>query len=193
VARALLEECLTVVMREVSHRKLLLVLCLELLGEVVTAQGEPVWAARLWGAAETVRTSTGLSMPPALLIIYEQFTASVCTQLGEEAFQAALAEGRGMTAEQALTAQGPVTMSMPIPASLPSPPPTKTSSYPSSLTAREVEVLRLVAQGMTNEQMAKQLVISPRTVNTHLTSIFGKIGVSTRSAATRFAIDHHLI
>jgi predicted ATPase/DNA-binding CsgD family transcriptional regulator len=193
VARALLEECLTVVMREVSHRKLLLVLCLELLGEVVTAQGEPVWAARLWGAAETVRTSTGLAMPPALLIIYEQFTASVCTQLGEEAFQAALEEGRGMTAEQALTAQGPVTMSMPIPASLPSPPPTKTSSYPSSLTAREVEVLRLVAQGMTNEQMAKQLVISPRTVNTHLTSIFGKIGVSTRSAATRYAIDHHLI
>src|SRR6266704_4020181 len=193
VARALLEECLTVVMQEVSHRKLLLVLCLELLGEVVTAQGEPVWAARLWGAAETVRTSTGLSMPPALLIIYEQFTASVCTQLGEEAFQAALAEGRGMTAEQALTARGPVTMSIPIPALLPSPPPTKTSSYPSSLTAREVEVLRLVAQGMTNEQMAKQLVISPRTVNTHLTSIFGKIGVSTRSAATRYAIDHHLI
>ena len=84
-------------------------------------------------------------------------------------------------------------MSIPIPALLPSPPPTKTSSYPASLTARDVEVLRLVAQGMTNEQMAKQLVISPRTVNTHLTSIFGKIGVSTRSAATRYAIDHHLI
>ena len=54
-------------------------------------------------------------------------------------------------------------------------------------------MLGLVAQGMTNEQVAKQLVISPRTVNTHLTSIFGKIGVSTRSAATRYAIDHHLV
>ena len=193
VARALLEECLAVVMQEESHRKYLLVRCLELLGEVVSAQGEPVWAAHLWGAAETVRTSTGLAIPPGALIIYEQFTASVCIRLGEEAFQAALAEGRGMTAEQALTAQGPVTMSMPIPASLPSPPPTKPSSSPSGLTAREVEVLRLVAQGMTNEQMAKQLVISPRTVNTHLTSIFGKIGVSARSAATRYAIDHHLI
>jgi DNA-binding NarL/FixJ family response regulator len=41
--------------------------------------------------------------------------------------------------------------------------------------------------------MAKQLVISPRTVNTHLTSIFSKIGVSTRSAATRYAIDHYLV
>jgi DNA-binding NarL/FixJ family response regulator len=56
-----------------------------------------------------------------------------------------------------------------------------------------VEVLRLVAQGLTNEQVAEQLVISPRTVNTHLTSIFSKIGVSSRGAATRYAIEQHLI
>jgi len=55
-----------------------------------------------------------------------------------------------------------------------------------------VEVLRLVAQGLTNEQVAEQLVISPRTVNTHLTSIFSKIGVSSRGAATRYAIEHNL-
>ena len=60
-------------------------------------------------------------------------------------------------------------------------------------TPREVEVLRLVAQGMTNEQVANQLVISPRTVDTHLTSIYGKIGVSSRSAATRYAMKHHLV
>jgi tetratricopeptide (TPR) repeat protein len=107
-ARALLEECLTVARRWESHRKLLLVRCLELLGEVAAAQGEPVWAARLWGAAETVRTSSGLAIPPGLRIIYEQFTASVCTRLGEEAFQAALAEGRAMILEQVLTVQGQV-------------------------------------------------------------------------------------
>jgi DNA-binding NarL/FixJ family response regulator len=56
-----------------------------------------------------------------------------------------------------------------------------------------VEVLRLVAQGLTNEQVAEQLVISPRTVNTHLTSIYGKIGVTTRSAATRYAVEHRLV
>ena len=66
-------------------------------------------------------------------------------------------------------------------------------TYPDGLTAREVEVLHLVAQGLTNEQAAEQLVISPRTVNTHLTAIYGKIGVSSRSAATRYAIEHHLI
>jgi DNA-binding NarL/FixJ family response regulator len=54
-------------------------------------------------------------------------------------------------------------------------------------------VLQLVAQGLTDTQIAKQLVISPRTVNFHLTSIYSKIGISSRAAATRYAIEHHLI
>ncbi len=54
-------------------------------------------------------------------------------------------------------------------------------------------MLCLVDQGMTNEQVAEQLVVSPRTVNTHLTSIFGKIRVSSRSTATRYVMEHHLI
>ena len=69
----------------------------------------------------------------------------------------------------------------------------KAPTYPDGLTAREVEVLRLVAQGLTYEQVAEQLVISPRTVNSHLTSIYGKIGVTSRSAATRYAIEHQLV
>ena len=68
----------------------------------------------------------------------------------------------------------------------------KAPSYSDGLTARVVEVLGLVAQGLTNEQVAEQLVISPRTVNSHLTSIFGKIGISSRGAATRYAIEHNL-
>jgi len=59
--------------------------------------------------------------------------------------------------------------------------------------ARGVEVLRLMAQGLADAQVAEQLVISPHTVNTHLTAIYGKIAVSSRSAATRYAIEHHLI
>jgi len=54
-------------------------------------------------------------------------------------------------------------------------------------------VLRLLAQGLTDAQIAERLIISPRTVNTHLTSIYGKIQVSSRSAATRYAIDHQLV
>jgi LuxR family maltose regulon positive regulatory protein len=68
----------------------------------------------------------------------------------------------------------------------------KASGASLGLTAREVEVLRLLAAGLTDAQIAGQLVISSRTVNAHLTSIYHKIAVSSRAAATRYAIEHHL-
>lgn len=63
---------------------------------------------------------------------------------------------------------------------------------PHDLTAREVEVLCLVADDLTNAQIAKQLSLSLHTVNTHLRSIFNKIGVSSRAGATRFAVENNL-
>ncbi len=60
------------------------------------------------------------------------------------------------------------------------------------LTAREVEVLQLLAQGLSNKQIAKQLILSPHTVSGHIQSIFGKLALNTRSAATRYALEHHL-
>lgn len=92
-----------------------------------------------------------------------------------------------MTPEQAFNARGPVTISTSTPLAK------SLTTCPDGLTDREVEVLLLVAQGKTNRQVAEQLVISPRTVNTHLTSIFGKISVNSRSAATRYVMEHHLI
>jgi DNA-binding NarL/FixJ family response regulator len=61
------------------------------------------------------------------------------------------------------------------------------------LTAREVEVLRLLAQDWTDAQIAEQLVISPRTVNRHTTSLYSKLGVSSRATALRSASEHHLL
>ena len=55
-----------------------------------------------------------------------------------------------------------------------------------------MEVLRLVANGLTDAQIADQLVISPRTVGKHLQSIYSKLYLPSRSAATRWAIEHHL-
>ena len=66
-------------------------------------------------------------------------------------------------------------------------------TYPAGLTAREVEVLRLVASGLTNAQIAQKLVISTRTVNAHMRSIYNKLEISSRTAATRYAIDHELV
>ncbi|HET8629819.1 MAG TPA: LuxR C-terminal-related transcriptional regulator, partial [Thermomicrobiales bacterium] len=65
-------------------------------------------------------------------------------------------------------------------------------TYPAGLTAREVEVLKLVAQGLTDAQVAERLFLSPRTVGKHLTSVYTKLGVASRLAAARFALDHGL-
>lgn len=62
-----------------------------------------------------------------------------------------------------------------------------------SLTRREVEVLRVVAAGHTNREIASELFLSEKTVARHLSNIFGKLGVSSRSAATAYAFEHHLI
>ena len=64
---------------------------------------------------------------------------------------------------------------------------------PAGLTAREVEVLRLLARGLTNKQAAQQLEISPKTVGRHVESIYSKIGASTRAAAALFAVEHDLL
>lgn len=67
------------------------------------------------------------------------------------------------------------------------------SNYPAGLSRREVEVLRLVANGLTDAGVAEQLFISPRTVGTHLTSIYTKLDVSSRTAAARFAVEQGLV
>jgi DNA-binding CsgD family transcriptional regulator len=66
-------------------------------------------------------------------------------------------------------------------------------AYPSGLTGREVEVLRLLARGLTNKEMASALFISPKTVSRHIENIYTKIGVSNRARASLFAVTHGLM
>jgi predicted ATPase/DNA-binding CsgD family transcriptional regulator len=195
-ARALYEESL-VLAREMGS-KLNIVDCLEGLAVVVATQGEPAWAAQLWGAAKTFREAMSTPIPPVYRTEYERSVTAARTQLGEKAFAKAWAEGRTMTPEQAFTAyttQEPAvipSISTMLGQASASPAPSMVTN-PDGLTSREVEVLRLVAQGLTNDQVAEQLVIGPLTVNTHLTSIYGKIQVSSRAAATRYAIEHQFV
>jgi HD-GYP domain-containing protein (c-di-GMP phosphodiesterase class II) len=65
--------------------------------------------------------------------------------------------------------------------------------YPAGLSEREVEVLRLLARGLPDKQIARTLVVSPRTVHHHVEHIYDKLGVSTRAAATLFAMQHELL
>jgi len=64
---------------------------------------------------------------------------------------------------------------------------------PGGLSRREVEVLRLVADGRTASEIATQLFISPRTAEHHVQNIYTKIGVSSRAAATRWAVAHQVV
>jgi DNA-binding NarL/FixJ family response regulator len=166
---------------------------LEGLAFVEVRQGALRQAVQLWGAAYALREAIGASLYPVHRASYEQAIALACVQLGEPAFGAAWAEGRLMTPQQALAAQeqAMTPTSLPAPSAVAPllPPPT----LPFGLTAREVEVLRLLAQGLSDAQIAEHLVISPRTVNRHTTSLYNKLGVSSRAAATRTAIEHHLL
>jgi predicted ATPase/DNA-binding CsgD family transcriptional regulator len=159
---------------------------LEGLAVVAGALGEAERSARVLGAAEGSMEEAGAPvynyyMPDRAL--YEGTLAAARTRLDDAAWAAALAEGRAMTPEQAVEyalEQGVA------------PEPAAPEPCPAGLSAREVEVLRLVAQGMTSALVADELFISPNTVNRHLNSIYGKLGVSSRAAATRFAVEHGL-
>ena len=70
---------------------------------------------------------------------------------------------------------------------------TKAAKTAGGLTAREVQLLRLVAAGKTNRAIAAELVLSERTVDRHVSNIFAKLGVSSRAAATAYAYEHQLI
>jgi ATP/maltotriose-dependent transcriptional regulator MalT len=165
--------------------------CLEGLADIVAAQGELTWAARLWGAAAALREMFSLLLPPVWHASYERTVAAAREHLGERAFAAAWEEGRTMTPEQALAEREPMQKPNPAltaPSSAAASPPS-----PAGLTAREMDVLRLLAQGLTSAQIAEQLVIGLVTVNSHVRSIYNKLGVSSRAAATRYALEHHLL
>ncbi len=191
-AQTFFEECLRLLMTLSYTYKSFIALSLEGLVYTALAQGKFVWATRLWGAAELVREE-GPALPPIARKLYEQPLADARRQLGEETFYAAWAEGRTITLEQVLAAQRPAMM----PTQVPTLQRTTTGMLPPTnpvgLTTREIEVLRLLATGLRSAQIAEQLLISVLTVNGHIRSIYSKLGVTSRSAATRYAIEHELV
>jgi len=163
--------------------------------ELPLAHKEPLpniwWAARLWGRAETLRLASDIPMLPIDRTAYKRAVALARKQLGEESFSIAWTEGRNLSSTQILQVQKRGSIAPQIPSINQTPP--SRSTPPAGLTAREVEVLRLVAQGLTSAQIAEQLILSLLTVNSHVRSIYSKLAVTSRSAATRYAIEHQLV
>jgi predicted ATPase/DNA-binding CsgD family transcriptional regulator len=191
-ARRLYQEGLTLLV-EFNVYKEGVAASLEGLAALEGGWGTPRQAVWLWGAAHALREAIGASMYPVYRASYEQALAQARIKLGEQAFHAAWAEGRMMTPVQAVATQEQVMPPTALPARQAAAPPRHASTLPFGLTARELEVLRLLAQGLSDAQIAEQLVISPRTVNHHITSLYSKLGVSSRAAATHYAIEHHVL
>jgi DNA-binding CsgD family transcriptional regulator/tetratricopeptide (TPR) repeat protein len=181
-ARDLFEEGLTV-SAELGNQADI-VHCLEGLASVAGAEGLVVRAAHLWGAAEALleEIEAVYAYVPDRSLHRSQVAAR--SLIEEMAWEAAWAEGRTMTPEQAI--EYALDRSA-------TPETTTPETYPAGLSAREADVLRLVAQGMTNAQVAEKLFLSPRTVNWHLSSIYRKLGIHSRTEATRFAVEHDLL
>jgi len=157
--------------------------CLEGLASVAGAEDSIVRAARLWGATEALleKIEAVYTYVPDRSLHRSRVTAR--SLIDEAAWEAAWAEGRTMSLEQAveyaLEQQS-------------GPEPVAPEPSPAGLSAREAEVLRLVATGLTNAEVAKELFLSSRTVSWHLGSIYRKLGLHSRTEATRFAVEHDL-
>ena len=157
--------------------------CLEGMAEVAVARRRPERAVRLFGAAEALRGAIGAPRPAGFSGYCERDLASARNALDEAVFEKAREEGWTMTqegvVEYALEQMDTLT-----------PPP---SGGAGGLSPREVEVLRLVADGLTDGQVAQKLYISPRTVGQHLHSVYKKLGVPSRAAAARRAVERDLL
>ncbi len=197
-AQTWLEESITEVEGKwlIPRIKWVVASCLEGLGEIALARDKAKRAVQLFAAAQTVRGANGYYTPVGMeQPFYERTLAMARTQLGEEDFSALWKKGLGMTVNQALAMreiEEGAGRDLPVVSSL-APSTAPALAPPAGLTRHEVEVLRLVAQGLTSHQIAEQLVLSPNTVNVHVQSIYNKLGVSTRVEAARFAIEHHLL
>ncbi|HET9496636.1 MAG TPA: tetratricopeptide repeat protein [Chloroflexia bacterium] len=182
-AYALLTESLGLV-QQLGDKPTLSVFLVDVAG-VWASQGHPERAARLFGFAQALRDNMQVIMYEAQRRAYEQDVARAAAQMDAATWQAAWAEGRAMSPEEAYAlAMEELT--------IPATPAGPAAENAYGLTERETEVLRLLVDGLTYAQIADRLTVSFHTVHAHLRSIYGKLGVTSRSQAIRLATEHGL-
>ncbi|HMA35760.1 MAG TPA: LuxR C-terminal-related transcriptional regulator, partial [Chloroflexia bacterium] len=164
-------------------------LCVAGLGGVAVVRGQALHAAHLLAAAPTLLTAHGQQLEPMDATVYAQFVARSREQLDPATWQAAWTAGQTLTLAQAM--EYALQPRPPGPAAEPVSPSDTRPGHP--LTPREREVLRYLTTGLTNRQIAAVLGMSVNAVERHLGTIYSKFDLHSRSAVTRYAIDHGLI
>lgn len=144
-------------------------------------QGIAEWSAKILGMTDKNREA-GQKHPDLLMLerfpSVQGFQTKLRAHLGAEAFERHFMAGKQLTLDDLLSIPHAATQ-------------TKTS--PDSLSSRELDVLQLLTENLSNQQMAERLVVSRRTVEAHLRSIYDKLGVKSRDAALRVAREQKLL
>lgn len=149
------------------------------LAAVAANRGNLEQATRLFGAADKMRNAIGLLTRLPEQTLYERDTTRARRGLGEPNFQKAWTAGAAMSLDQAMAEAATIASESSTLAH------TLASSEPSlnGLTRREMEILRLISAGYSNQEIADTLFISVRTVANHVTNILAKLGVKSSRAA----------
>jgi DNA-binding CsgD family transcriptional regulator len=153
-------------------------------GQLAAADGRPEAAARLLGAAAALGAALGYVPPPRERRRDERAVATARADLGEQGYTAAQAAGAGLPFDVARAEAAAV---LAVLAERPESTESCVSAPPGGLSPREVEVLRLVASGRSNREIADALFISVPTVKRHLTTILAKLELPSRAAAVAYA------
>jgi non-specific serine/threonine protein kinase len=165
------------------------------LSAIAVTQGHSQLAIQLYAAADNVLDALGYPSGHAFRADAQNPLARVRTRMGEERFHAAWERGSALTLDQAMEqarafgtemGQTPDSQSLPTHGD-------KDEELIVSLNERELEVLRLIAEGLSNSEIAERLVIALSTVKWHINNLFGKLGVRSRTQAVAHAKELGLL
>jgi ATP/maltotriose-dependent transcriptional regulator MalT len=164
-------------------------LSLEGLACITVGPGWAERAARLLGAARAMQAQTGTPSPPSTASDYARTVADARRMLGDEQFEAAWTAGAAMSLDEAVEYALAETAE----------PIIRRAAGPADdvpLSRREREVVALIAEGLSNRQIAERLVLSVRTVERHIENVYNRLGISGkagRAIVTAYALRHGLI
>ena len=158
--------------------------CLEGLAVVAASTGQFARAARLLGAAARLREAIGAPVHPVDRADHDRAVQASQSALGGEAYAAAWASGQTLSVDDVI--DDAARSAEPSPATAP------VGEQLAILTPREREVATRIAQGLSNRQIAEELVIAERTVTNHVEHIFDKLGFRSRAQVATWITEHHV-
>jgi non-specific serine/threonine protein kinase len=161
----------------------------ESLAALAARLAEPEMALQLAGAAAALRQVIGATQSPLRRDLLDGWLSALSLAVGADVCARNWAIGQALTLHQAIA----LALTMHESAVLLAGREKEASPHVAGLTSREVEVLRLVAQGQSNKEIAAALVLSVRTVERHITNLYGKIDARGKADATAYAFKHGLL